>query len=163
MCKKIQDGFIFSAAIILFIAAAGKVYGAAGTADALNSPDPLIPLSTRYLFLATAFFDLFLSAFFLVKGGNQTLKLSAIAWLASNYLCYSIALWWNGSPNYFDCLSYLNGSLFLSPRVLSAVGLATLIWLAAGSYSFLFLGWLAHRKISRAAKAPAIKESPIEA
>lgn len=157
--RKISDWFIFSAAVILFITAAAKIFASFGTADALNTADPLLPLSNRNVFLLAGLIELALSAFLLVQDGNQRMKLSLTAWLATNYLVYRIGVWWIGAPTFCDCLGNLNSELSISPRVIYPVMLAVLVWLLAGSYGFLAFDWLTRRKPSHFNRTPLAKKN----
>jgi hypothetical protein len=163
MSRKIQGFFIFSAAVILFVTAAAKIYGATGTAEALGNSDPLIPLSNRQVFYLVGGIELFISAFLLVKDESQGLKLSVIAWLATNYLVYRAGLWWMGMPNFCDCLGNLNEKLFISPRILNHSMLALLVWLVVGSYLLLILDWLGHRELSKTGAPSGAKSNGVQA
>jgi hypothetical protein len=157
MIRKIQGFFIFSVAVILFVTAAAKIYSATGTADALGDSDPLIPLSNRLVFYLVGGLELLISAFLLVKDGSQTLKLSLIAWLGTNYLVYRAGLLWMGLPNFCDCLGNLNEKLSISPVILNHVMLSALVWLMAGSYSLLVIDWPGRRQPLRTETAPNVK------
>jgi hypothetical protein len=137
MNDRMRDGFIFSVAIILFITAAAKLFSAPGTAVALDSMDPILPLSNRWLFYLAGGIELLISGFLLIKTRGHRIKLTLIAWLATDYLVYRAGLWWSGSPNLCDCLGDLNDRLSISPRILNRFTLAALIWLSAGSGLFL--------------------------
>lgn len=149
MNRKAEDYFIFSVAVMLFVAAVAKIYSATGGAEALGNLDPLIPLSNRHLFYLAGGFELCFSAFLLIKPDGQKVKLIAIAWLGTNYLLYRLVLWWLGQPVYCDCLASFNENLPLSPRIIYPIMLAWLAWFMAGSCLLLVLDWLEQRKASR--------------
>lgn len=141
MNKKVWDCYFFSVAVILFVTAVAKIFSATGSADALQKPDPGIPLSNRQVFYLVSALELALSAFLLLRQGNQMLKASLIAWLSTNYLAYRAVLWWTGAPIFCDCLGNLNDKFFISPQIINLVMLALLAWLMAGSCVFLSLEW----------------------
>ena len=139
MAKRTQNIFIFSAAIILFIAAAAKMLSATGSAQALDAPDSVLSLSHRHLFLLEGGLELVLSAFLLMSRNSKT-QTALIAWLATNFLVYRLGLWWMGAPNLCNCLGNLDDYLPLSPRFINAVAYASLAWLLIGSWTFLLFG-----------------------
>ena len=139
MIKRIQSFFIYSAAIILFIAAAAKLLSATGSAQALDASDSVLYLSHRHIFLLAGGLELVMSAFLLMSRKAKT-QLALIAWLAANFLVYRIGLWWMGAPNLCNCLGNLDDYLPISPEVLNATALASLTWLLIGSWTFLILG-----------------------
>jgi len=106
MNKKIQERFIYSAAVILFITGAAKLVSSLGAAETLDHPDSLLILSHRHILLLLSMVELGLSAFFLL-GRNAKMKIALIAWLATNFLMYRVGLWWMGAPNLCNCLGNL--------------------------------------------------------
>ena len=93
MNKRIQNNFIYSAAIIFFVTAAAKIFSATGTAQALSYPDQFISLTNRQIFYTMGGVELVISAFLLMKNEGQKIKLCLIAWLATNFLVYRAGLW----------------------------------------------------------------------
>jgi glucose dehydrogenase len=163
MNKKIQDGFIYSVAVILFVTAAAKIFSAAGTAEVLSYPDPLVHLPNRQVFYMMGGMELIISAFLLMKTEGQRIKLALIAWLATVFLAYRAGLWWQGDPNLCDCLGNLNEKLPISPRTTNCVMLAVLAWLLAGSYLLLIVEPLWSRLASRARPAPSPNDGGVKA
>lgn len=157
MNRKIQDNFIYSAVVILFVTAAAKIFSATGTVQALSYPDPLLPLPHRQVFYMVGGIELIISAFLLMKNEGQRIKLTLIAWLATNFLIYRAGLWWSSAPNLCDCLGNLNEKLPISPRTINFVMLAVLVWLLLGSYLLLILDHFGHRMASSTTPAPSAR------
>jgi hypothetical protein len=146
MGGKIQQYFIFSVAVILFITATAKIVSATGTAEALSHPDPLIPLSNRQVFYMTGGIEIIISAFLLMKRDAQGIKLSLIAWLATTFLVYRAGLWWAGAPNLCDCLGNINAEVSISPQTIHYITLILLAWLLMGSGLLLIFNWFGRRR-----------------
>jgi len=155
-----QDQFLYSVAVLLFITAVAKLYSATGTARALDYPDALLPLTNRHVFNLVGALELGLSAFLLMKSGQQSLKLWLLLWLAVNFLVYRAGLWSQGSPALCDCLGNLNEKLPLSPRLINAVMLVVLAWFGAGSALLLGLDYFSRR---RSAQPQALTRDPVPA
>ena len=133
MNKKFSDYYIFSAAVLLFVTAAAKLFAAAGTGAPLNDSDTVFQLSNRQVFWLAGGLELGLSAFLLMKEGWPGVKLMLIAWLATGFLLYRAGLWFLGAPSLCVCLGNLNAQFPLSPRFTNVIMLAGLTWLLAGS------------------------------
>jgi len=153
MNKKIQERFIYSAAIIFFVTATAKLLSTRSTALALEIHDPILFLTHRHVFYLMGGIELVLSAFILM-GQNQRMKLALTAWLATNFLVYRIGLWWYGEPNLCNCLGNLADYLPLSPWAVNVAAFAALSWLIIGCYLFLLLNWLHGRR--KASSQPGI-------
>jgi hypothetical protein len=148
MNRKIQDSFIYSVAVILFVTASAKIFTATSKAQALRYPDWLFTLSNRNLFYVTGGIELAISVFLLMKNGGQRIKLALIAWLSTLFLAYRAGFWWQGVPNLCDCLGNLNQKLPVSPRTVNFVMLAVLIWLFVGSYLLLIVDIFSQSRLS---------------
>jgi hypothetical protein len=161
MTRKIHDGFIFSAGVILFATAVAKLYSAGGTAQVLTYLDPIIPASNRQVFYISGLLELAISAFLLLKNGGQKTKLLVIAWLATTFLLYRVGLAWEHAPNLCDCLGNLSDTLPISPRIINPVMLAVLGWLFFGSYSLIIVDYLGRPRLPSAnvAQSPKGAES----
>jgi len=143
---KIQNRFIFSAAVILFVTAVAKIFSATGPAQALSYPDPVLPLTNRHVFYLVGGIELVVSAFLLIKNGCEKIKLCLVAWLAVNFLIYRLGLQAQGSLIACDCLGNFNDKLPLSPRATGWFMFATSIWLFLGSVGFLTHSYLRRNK-----------------
>jgi hypothetical protein len=158
MNKKIQNNFIYSAAVIFFVTAGAKIFSVTGTAQALNYPDQLIPFTNRQMFYAAGGVELIISAFLLMKNEGQKIKLCLVAWFATNLLVYRAGLWWEGAPNLCDCLGSLNEKLPISPRTVNYVMLSALVWLLLGSFLLLIFGRFGSQIISNAKPVSSVKD-----
>jgi hypothetical protein len=83
-------GFLRSAAALLVIAAAAKLYSAAGSARILTVPDPLVHLTYRTLMIGLGALETAIAAY-LVCGRHTLAKLWLVFWLSSNFLMYRCA------------------------------------------------------------------------
>ena len=156
MIKALQTNFIYSVAVILFITAAAKLFATTGTGQALNYPDPILPLANRQMFFLMAGIELIVSAFLLVKNDGRLLKLALIACLATNLLGYRAGLWWEGAPDLCNCLGNLNDRLSISTRTLNFIMGAVLAWLLGGSYLLIILNRFDHTQLP----APRVVNPP---
>jgi|SRR6185437_5996548 len=150
MDQRIQESFVFSAAVILFIAAAAKFATAFGDVSMLDKLDPLLFLSNRNVLKLVGGTELALSAFLLLSK-NSHLKLILIAWLATTFLAYRIGLQWSAAPYFCNCLGNWNEKLFVSSRLLNWLSLTFLGWLLGGSYLLLLKNLIKnHKKVALA-------------
>jgi len=145
MIRKIENYFIWLAAVLLFIMAAAELSSAFNNEQFLDQPDPFLFISSRYILILTGFIELLLSAF-LLMAKNRSLKLGLLAWFATNLLVYRIGLQWQGAPNYSDCLGNFNDWLPIPPRILHVIMVGILIFWLTGSYGCLIFNWLTNRK-----------------
>lgn len=154
MNKRIQDGFIFSAAVALFMTAAFILLSATSKAAILDGPDPLLILSYRKVFYVAAGLELALSAFLLLARDAQT-KLMLMAWLAGGFLVYDIGMAYYHEANLFVCLGNLFDWVTVPPRILNGIAYVVLGWLLLGSFGLLAWGWISGRKSTRSVIAVA--------
>ena len=104
MHKRIQEHFIFSVAILLFVAA-GFLFSTALTSQTLvlDRPDPFLLLSTRVLFYIIGGLQLLLSAFLLMSR-TTLINLFLITWGAGMSLLYGFGMAHYQEPDLFVCL-----------------------------------------------------------
>jgi hypothetical protein len=152
MIRRIQDGYIYSTAVILFIAAMILFSSARGTAPILDWLDPLLPFSNRHVFMLGGILGLGLSAY-LFLGSERETKTTSIAWLSIICLIYRLGLWWAGTPDPSQYLGNLTARFSIAPEVLNLVPWVLLGWLLIGS---LTLGMF--QRISRR----TTKSNPIQ-
>jgi hypothetical protein len=139
MKNKIQERFIFSTAVLLFVAAAFILLTATSNNQLLDAPDALLGISSRIVFYMVAGVALALSAFLLL-GRNPKPKLLAVAWLSCNFLVYHIATSVYHEPNLFACLGNLVVWMPVQPKILNVVAWLLLGWMLLGSGSLLIWG-----------------------
>src|ERR1051325_1698424 len=162
MNQKIQERFLQSAAVILFVTAIAKLLSAAGSSVELEHHDPILVLTNRHVFILVAIIELALSAFLLISR-HRLLGLLLVAWLATNFLVYRAGLHSVGAPAFCNCIGSYN-RISLSPFALNLLLLVALGWLLAGSYAGLILEWLArHRRPAAAPPQPAARQTTVSA
>lgn len=145
MSRRVEEYFLYSAAVILFFTAMVELSGAIGAAQILDEPDPLLLLSNRLVLALVGVLELLLSAYLLL-GQYGWAKPGLTAWLATNLLVYRLGVWRAGAPNFSDCVGNFNEWLPVSPRILHVIMVAALGFLIIGSYTFLIMNWSSNRK-----------------
>jgi len=135
MIRRIEDGYIYSTAVILFVTAMIKFTSAAGNAPILDWLDSLLPLTNRTSFILAGVMEVGLSTF-LFLGNERPVKISVIAWLSLVYLIYRLGLLWAGFPNICSCLGNLNERFPISPAIENTIAWTLLVWLLIGSHLF---------------------------
>jgi hypothetical protein len=147
--EKLEAWFFYFTAVILFVTALTKLFGAMGITAFLAQPDPLLPLSNRQMMILLGSMELFLSAFLLLGRGN-CLKHGLTAWMAANFLVYRLGLWWLGGANLCNCLGNINHLLPVAPRVLNEILYAIIGFMLIGSCGFLLQNYIGTRSERKA-------------
>lgn len=145
MSRRVEEYFLYPAAVLLFFTAMVELSGAISAARILDQPDPLLLLSSRLVLVLVGVLELLLSAY-LLMGQYGWAKLGLTAGLTTNLLVYRLGLWWAGAPNFGDCVGNFNEWLPISPWSLHVIMVAALGFLIIGSYTFLILNWLGDPK-----------------
>jgi hypothetical protein len=143
--RKLETYFIYSVAVILFIAALTILFVAFGSNGILDQPDPLFFLNNRIIFFLLAAFEIGLSVF-LLAGKTNWMKLALAAWLATSFLAYRLGIWWTNQPNIYSCLGNLTDALPIPPRTLDLIITVVLGYLFFGASAFLVLNRINRRK-----------------
>ena len=143
--KRIQEWFVFSAAVLLFVTAACVLLGATSNVSLLDRADPILPLPSRLLFGLVGGLELALSAYLLL-GRDMLKKLLLVAWLAACALVYHFGLASSGEANLLVCLGNLTDRIPVRPNTLNWIVPGTLGWLLLGSGVLLVVDWVARRK-----------------
>lgn len=146
MAEKIQSRFIQTAAVILFVMAAIRLFGAIGATPEWGQPNSFLLLSNRQSLCVGAGFELALSAYLLV-GRNPMMKLSLVAALAGFSLIYQAILWRMGALDFYHCLGGLTDKFCLPPRTVYLTTVAVWIGLFSGSCIFLAKDWVGRRAV----------------
>jgi hypothetical protein len=129
-------GFILCAGAILLLAGIAKLASASGTAQILDSADPIFPISFRHLMLSVGLLELAICAFcFLGRETKPTLL--AVAWLASNFLLYRASLRLMGWSQPCTCLGALTDAIHIRATTANTVALALAVYLLLGSVTCL--------------------------
>jgi hypothetical protein len=130
--------FITSAGILLLVTAAAKLVSSLGSAEILESSDPIFGISFRHLFCVVATVELIVAAIcFFDK--RLSFRLGFVAWLATIFLGYRITLGLIGYHRPCMCLGNLTDALHISPQIANTVMEIILAYLLIGSYGALCL------------------------
>ena len=142
--------FILSSGAILLAAALTRFLIAAGSAQVMSLPEPVLGIPLRYAVLLVGAFELAMAMICLF--GRQTgLQLGWLAWLVTNYAVYRIGLVTMGIHQQATCIGSLTDPLHLTRGVMGfIVGLLPL-YLLLGSYAAVIWLWLEGRR-AKAAK-----------
>ena len=142
--------FIHSAGGIMLAAALTRFLIAAGSAQVLALPEPMLGIPLRYAVLAVGAFELVVAL--ICHFGNQAgLQLGWLAWLATNYLVYWIGLWAMHVHPQATCIGSFTDPLHLSRGTTGLIIGFLPFYLLLGSYAALIWLWLEGRR-AKAAK-----------
>lgn len=153
--------FLMSAGVVLAVTAFGKAFSAIGPARALDTPDPLVGMPFRQLFLSVGLAEL-LIAFFCLFTDKRRLSLLAVAWISTNFLVYRLGLWFIAWHHPCGCMGSLAGTLHLSDHAADNIMEGVLAYLLIGSCSILFWQWRQRRAQERTAALPKAKDEKEE-
>lgn len=138
-------GFIYFAGAILFAAALIRFIVAAGDAPALSLPEPMLGIPLRYAVLTVGVLELIVALICLF--GRQThIQIVWLAWLATDYLVFQIALFLNHGHPQATCIGSLTDPLQLTAGLPGKILQFIPISLSLGSYAALVLVWLERKK-----------------
>lgn len=145
---KIARLFLYSAGVILVITAVAKCVSSFEQEKILLERDPIVGFQFRTLFLLLGAIE---SAVAVVCFRSRRMWLSAglIAWLATSFLAYRLALLKIGYHKPCSCLGNLTDALHLSPYAVDTAMKAILAYLLIGSYATLFWLWRQRKMQSR--------------
>ena len=132
--------FSVSAGTLLLATAAAKLVSAGGHARILQVTDPILAISFRHVFWIVGLLELMI-ALVCLFGHQPGLQAGLVAWLATSFVIYRLALYWSAYPKPCHCLGNLTDALQLSPQLVDAVMKIILAYLLAGSYAVLFWCW----------------------
>jgi hypothetical protein len=132
--------FRYSAGLLLLFTAIAKIVSACGSARILQTPDPVLSIPFQDLFWIVGSLEL-LVAFFCLWGKRLALPIGLVAWLATNFLAYRIALVTVDWHKPCSCLGNLTDALHISPQTADTAMKIILAYLLMGSYATLFWIW----------------------
>lgn len=137
---KLVRMFMCSAGVILLSTAIAKFVSSFGHGNILQTPDPLLILSFRKLFLAVSGVEVVvaLTCFF---NKRQLLPAGLVAWLATSFTLYRFCLWKIGWHKPCHCLGNLTDALHIQPQTADTAMKIILAYLLIGSYATLFWLW----------------------
>jgi hypothetical protein len=142
--------YLKSAALMLFITAAGKVATALGQTASLDAGSPLFSgISNRHLILTAAAFEVAVAGVAISGWGEQRLAVIGVAWLATIFLGYRLMLSAQGLQGHCNCLGEFSAA-FLTAEEAEQISTGILGYLLLGSYGIL-LTWRVwtHRNTGR--------------
>ena len=131
--------FLYSAAALLFLTGASKVYSAFGDGKILDAEDPIVGVTYAQLILWLGVAELIVAALSLYSK-TQRVSLRLIAGMATSFLGYRVLLWYTHSPRPCACMGHLADPLGLSPETADTIMKVVLAYLLVGSY--VTVGWL---------------------
>jgi predicted RNA-binding Zn-ribbon protein involved in translation (DUF1610 family) len=141
--------FIYSAGGILLAAGLERFIVAAGDAQVLALPEPMLGIPLRTAVLAVGVLELAV-ALICLFGKRTGLQLGWLAWLATDYAAYWIgALAANCHPQ-GTCIGSLTDPLFLARGATGWITAGLPVYLLAGSYAGLIGLWLERRRAKTA-------------
>lgn len=138
--------FLYSSAVILLLTAAAKFASSFGHDKILLEYDPVLGFQFRTLFWLVASVESGV-AVTCFRSGRTWLSTGLVAWLATSFVAYRLAMWKIGYHKPCGCLGNLTGALHISPEAADTIMKVILAYLLVGSYAGLF--WLRgqHRKV----------------
>ncbi len=138
---KKRSPFLLLSAILLWVTGAAKIVSAFGPSQIFLLKDPVFLIPFKHLFLAIGSLEL-LAAGFLFFSSNVLIANCLIAWLATGFIIYRIAIAWLGFEKPCPCLGSFTELLHLSPQLVD--------WVLGFVAMFLFLGsWIALARLWR--------------
>jgi hypothetical protein len=144
----VPNWFIRSAALILLITGAAKVWAAFGNAKLLGIADPIGGLKFGQLILAVGVVEIIIALLCFISW-RPALSLGLVAWLSTNFMFYRISLQWVGWHKPCNCLGNLTDGLHISPQTADMAMKIVLAYLLLGSYASLFWLWRQKRRAIR--------------
>src|SRR2546425_4681542 len=89
MPARIRKFFFRSAACLLFLTAAAKIYSVTGHARMLSLSDSFLHVNNRVLMLVVAALEV-ATALYLLRGSRILMPALALFWLSGNFILYRI-------------------------------------------------------------------------
>jgi hypothetical protein len=138
--------YIFSAAAILTITGAAKVWTTFSHEKFLAVTDPVTGMPFGRLMLAVGICELVFAGFCTFSKAWR-LSLALIAWLATSFLIYRAGFGWMGWHRPCSCMGNLTDALNIPPQTADTAMKIILAYLLIGSYTSLFWLWQQKRKM----------------
>jgi len=143
------------------ITGTAKLISVSGNARLLQSPDPILSIPFRHVFLLVGVLELIVAAvcFF---GKQVGLQAGLVALLATNFVVYRLGLIWVGYHKPCSCLGNLTDALHITQQTADTVMKIVLGYLLIGSHATLFWLWKEKRKtrIVAPSSTEATKSAP---
>src|SRR6267378_6593234 len=155
---KLIRSFIYSAGVILLVAALERFLIATGNAQrVLSWPDPVLGIPLRPAVLIVGASELTV-AWYCLFGKRVGLQLGWLAWLLTNYVVFWIGLIYLHCHPQATCIGSLTDPLNLSSGTTGLVMECIPIYLALGSFAALIWVWF-----SKEAKAARLVMAQLRA
>jgi hypothetical protein len=154
---KIISVFVYSAGALLLITAVAKLISSVGNARILETPDPILAIPFREVFVAAGILEFFVAlACFFSK--RIVLQVGLVAWMATSFLIYRLGLLWIGYHRPCPCLGNLTDKLHIPSQTADTAIKIILAYLLIGSYTIIFWLW---RQNWKATLATPPSETPV--
>jgi len=150
--KSLLCFFVYSSGALLLATALAKIVSAFGTAQALQTADPIFAIQFRFLFLVVGAIEL-MAGLFCLMGKRLGLRLLLIAWLATSFVIYRLGLLWLGYHKPCGCLGTFTDALHISPQVADLALKIVLAYFLIGSYSSSIWLWLQNKSAISSVKS----------
>jgi hypothetical protein len=141
---KLPECYIRIAGIMLLVTGVLKVISTIGAAGIWMFPDPVFKIPYRELFWVIGIVELGISSVCLF-GSRLEVQAGLLAWLASNFVGYRLALHWMKSPRPCPCLGGFTDMLHISVQKADLATKAVLVYMVIGSYALLLMLWIERR------------------
>jgi len=128
--------YIASIAWLLLLTSCAKFYSATGSAQVLDLPEALLPISNRHALILIGLIE-GITAFYLWRGNSTLIKLICIGWLGGNFALYRLAsiLFVVGKP--CPCLGSITERIPLKPATINNLLVGMVFYMLVGSTFFL--------------------------
>jgi hypothetical protein len=140
----ITRSFTLSAGALLALTGFAKVVSALGDSKFLTVVDPILGVQFGSLTLLVGSAEIAIAGYCFF-GSRQSLALTLVAWMSTNFLTYRFGLWWVGWKKPCSCLGNLTDALHISPQVAENIMKVVLAYLLIGSYGLLLSSWKRQR------------------
>lgn len=143
---RVQDAFLVSVAVMLFVGAAFVLSMTFGYNRVLEFSDAVLPFDERTTFHLATLLMFAASATLLVMREGQ-FRLMLTLWLGATFLLYHAGTRYSNGANLFVCLGNLDLPVTLSPAALSVLVFVGFSWMFLGSITFFVVRLLQLRKL----------------
>jgi hypothetical protein len=143
--------FIYSAGGILLAAVLERFFVAAGHAQFLSLPEPVLGIPLRYAALLVGGFELVV-AMICLFGRRSGLQLGWLAWLATNCVVYRIGLLTMHCSPQATCIGSLTDPLHFSHGITGIIISLLPVYLLLGSFAGILWLWFGERILGRCRK-----------
>jgi hypothetical protein len=160
MERRHSNWFANTAGAVLLATGTAKVWSSFGHAKVIAVPDPILGLPFGELMALVGGAELVVAVLCFCASVDLSLKIGLVAWLATNFLIYRVALWCIGWHHPCNCMGALAGAIHLPDQVADRIMKGVLVYLLVGSYVLLLCNVRTVQKApSHAHVASAMPES----